>query len=127
MRKHPGGLFQLTLALAPKDAHLGLPGRRRRTRDLDDPEPTNQEDGDSEQSRRTGTTTRTTTTTTTATRDWNERDDPCKASYYRYAAEHRAARNLLASNIGLIAKRGAEGQTADRRDGARFRQAAWPA
>ena len=42
--------------------------------------------------------------------NWNERDDPCKASYYRYAPNIRAARNLLASNIGLIAKRAAKGK-----------------
>ena len=42
--------------------------------------------------------------------DWNERDDPCKAAYYRYGSNIRAARNLLASNIGLIAKRAQRGK-----------------
>ena len=42
--------------------------------------------------------------------NWNERDDPCKPSYYRYQPTTRAQRNLLASNIGLIAKRGAKGK-----------------
>src|SRR4030095_2455547 len=37
--------------------------------------------------------------------NWKDRDDPCKASYYRYTPGVRAQRNLLASNIGLIAKR----------------------
>jgi uncharacterized protein YfaS (alpha-2-macroglobulin family) len=42
--------------------------------------------------------------------NWNERDDPCKPAYYRYQGVVRASRNLLASNIGLIAKRGPKGK-----------------
>ena len=41
---------------------------------------------------------------------WNERDDPCKPAYYRYGSNIRDARNLLASNIGLIAKRAQRGK-----------------
>jgi len=36
---------------------------------------------------------------------WNERGDPCTSSYY--TRERWAMRNIIASNIGLIAKRGA--------------------
>ncbi len=36
--------------------------------------------------------------------DWNERDNPCHSAYY--TAERWASRDMLASNIGLIAKRG---------------------
>lgn len=35
---------------------------------------------------------------------WNERFDPCKSSYY--TKDRWAKRNIIASNIGLIAKRG---------------------
>jgi uncharacterized protein YfaS (alpha-2-macroglobulin family) len=35
---------------------------------------------------------------------WNERDNPCTDSYY--TTERWASRNLISSNIGLIAKRG---------------------
>ncbi len=35
---------------------------------------------------------------------WNDRDNPCTPSYY--TNERWASRNLIASNIGLIAKRG---------------------
>ncbi|HTD42136.1 MAG TPA: hypothetical protein VK671_16015, partial [Mucilaginibacter sp.] len=35
---------------------------------------------------------------------WNERFDPCKGSYY--TKDRWAKRNIIASNIGLIAKRG---------------------
>lgn len=33
--------------------------------------------------------------------DWNERDNPCSDSYYYY--EHFASRNVISSNIGLMA------------------------
>lgn len=37
---------------------------------------------------------------------WNERDDPCKKAYYH---DNRfASRNILASNIGIIAKKGTD-------------------
>ncbi|SEK93889.1 alpha-2-macroglobulin family protein [Parapedobacter koreensis] len=36
--------------------------------------------------------------------DWNERNNPCHPSYY--TTERWASRDMLASNIGLIAKRG---------------------
>ncbi|WP_257669866.1 alpha-2-macroglobulin family protein [Parapedobacter tibetensis] len=36
--------------------------------------------------------------------DWDERDDPCHSSYY--TTERWASRDMLASNIGLVAKRG---------------------
>ena len=36
--------------------------------------------------------------------DWDDKDDPCTSSYY--TNERWASRNLMASNIGLIVKRG---------------------
>src|SRR5690606_29736439 len=36
--------------------------------------------------------------------DWEQRDNPCHSSYY--TNERWASRDMLASNIGLIAKRG---------------------
>ncbi|MXV50454.1 hypothetical protein GS399_05670 [Pedobacter sp. HMF7647] len=40
--------------------------------------------------------------------NWDEREDPCSDSYY--TTERWASRNVLASNIGLITKRGNNGQ-----------------
>ncbi|MBS7563752.1 hypothetical protein KHS38_04995 [Mucilaginibacter sp. Bleaf8] len=37
---------------------------------------------------------------------WDERDNPCNTSYY--TKERWATRNIIASNIGLIAKRGSD-------------------
>jgi alpha-2-macroglobulin len=36
--------------------------------------------------------------------DWDERDNPCSDSYYRY--NRKVSRNILASNLGIIAKTG---------------------
>ena len=36
---------------------------------------------------------------------WNERDDPCTDSYYNYY-NRKVSRNILASNLGIIAKEG---------------------
>ncbi len=35
--------------------------------------------------------------------DWDERDDPCSDSYYNYYGR-KVSRNILASNLGIIAK-----------------------
>lgn len=36
--------------------------------------------------------------------DWEDRDDPCKEAYY--SPDRRQSRNILASNLGLMAKKG---------------------
>ncbi|HYJ40615.1 MAG TPA: MG2 domain-containing protein, partial [Steroidobacteraceae bacterium] len=103
--KHPGGLFQLTLSLAPADALYDCPGSTETA--SPEPDPASQDGND---------------TADYSNWDyyseeyyegeinWNERDDPCKPAYYRYGRNIRAARNLLASNIGLIAKRAQRGR-----------------
>jgi alpha-2-macroglobulin len=109
MRKHPGGLFQLRLSLSPKDALYDCSGQS--PDGVDDPEPASAEDADGYYSEENNSA-------------WNyyeeeyydgevvwaEREDPCKPAYYRYGQNIRAQRNLLASNIGLVAKRGAKGK-----------------
>jgi len=41
--------------------------------------------------------------------DWQQRDNPCNSAYY--TGERNISRNVIASDIGLIAKRGADGNT----------------
>jgi alpha-2-macroglobulin len=106
MKQHPGGLFHLKLSLAPPDALWDCPDDTARTEEApkDDPEVRNQEDGDTYdptnwdyfQEYFEGESI-----------DWNQRDNPCNGAYFRYGQNIRATRNLLASNLGLIAKRGA--------------------
>lgn len=39
--------------------------------------------------------------------DWSERNDPCSDSYYRFKS---VARNILSSDLGIIAKAGSDGE-----------------
>jgi hypothetical protein len=108
VQSNPGGLFQLTLSISPRDAVYDCPGRA--SSDAEAPEDTpalaNQEDGDRgyvenwDDEDYFGED---------AGIDWDQRDDPCTPAYYRYAQGTRSSRNLLASNIGLLAKRDAHG------------------
>ena len=41
--------------------------------------------------------------------DWEQRDNPCHTSYYR--GDRTVKRNVLASDLGLLAKRGGDGNT----------------
>lgn len=41
--------------------------------------------------------------------DWEQRDNPCHVSYYM--SNRDVARNVLASDLGLLAKRGSDGNT----------------
>ena len=41
--------------------------------------------------------------------DWEQRDNPCHTSYYR--PNRDVVRNVLASDLGLLAKRGDDGHT----------------
>ncbi len=41
--------------------------------------------------------------------DWRERDNPCNSSYY-YGSRRQVSKNILASDFGLLAKRGAKGE-----------------
>jgi uncharacterized protein YfaS (alpha-2-macroglobulin family) len=41
--------------------------------------------------------------------DWNQRDNPCNSSYY--TGDKNIRRNVLASDLGLLAKRGTDGNT----------------
>ena len=107
LRKYPRGMFQLKLQITPPDSDykcdtpLQAPNAAAPA-----PEPKNQEDGDSylqsnwdfvEQYYGGGG-------------EWDRRNDPCNIAYFRYADGVAAARNLLASNIGLLAKRDQRGQ-----------------
>ena len=106
--KHPGALFQLKLSLSQKDAQWDCPGGDK-DEELDDPVPANQEDGDDYESSNWDYYGEDYQYYDSSV-NWKERDDPCKSSYYHYQQGTRAARNLLASNIGLIAKRGPKGK-----------------
>lgn len=105
--KNPGGLFRLTVSIGRADSTYACPGTDAEEATMESPL-VNEEDfgqreasswdfaeqyyGEGEQE------------------GWHERENPCKKSYYRFSERTRAARNLLASNIGLLAKRDQNGK-----------------
>jgi hypothetical protein len=111
MRKHPGGMFQLILQLTPQDAayqceggtgeHGAAPAAEK------DPGLQDQEDGDQAQASNWDYAEE---YYDAGGNSWSHRADPCHAAYYMYGENVRAARNLIASNIGLLAKRDQHGR-----------------
>jgi len=41
---------------------------------------------------------------------WNDRENPCRDGFYQYGSQIKDQRNFIASNIGLIAKKGEDNQ-----------------
>ncbi len=107
LQSDPGGIFQLTLSIAPPDSTYRCPGMESDTARTTTSELANQEDGDLGEPSNWdyaedyfGTDVES---------DWRQRNNPCNPAYYRYSNGVRTARNLLASNIGLLAKRDQRG------------------
>ncbi len=108
VKSNPGGLFQLTLSIAPQDATYECPNKPASTGTApttvevpsqDDLYMVDSSYWDSAEEYFGAD----------AEIDWTQRHDPCAPAYYRYADGIRSSRNLLASNIGLVAKRDARG------------------
>lgn len=101
MRKYPGSLVRLNVSFARSDIVYDCPGLENAEQDVDAP-PRDAETGDEADASfwdyyedEFGS----------EEMNWNERDNPCKRAYYTYSRNIRASRNLLVSNLGLIAKR----------------------
>jgi uncharacterized protein YfaS (alpha-2-macroglobulin family) len=108
--KHPGALFQLTLSISSKDAVWDCPGGNENS-ELEDPQPVSAMDNDGYEASNWDYYNGEEYYGYDANVRWEDRDDPCKQAYYRFRQDFvRATRNLLASNIGLIAKRGPKGK-----------------
>lgn len=105
--KFPGGMFALALQITPRDSAYQCASAPDEEFDKTDAAPRSQEDGDQSQSSNwdyaedyydgEGN-------------DWSKRRDPCSAAYFRYSNDTKATRNVLASNIGLLAKRDQHGK-----------------
>ena len=105
--KHPGGLFRLTVSISRADASYACSGSEGETAAMESPLASEEDFAEreasswdfAEQYYGEG-----------ASEGWHQRENPCKNAYYRYSEQTRAARNLLASNIGLLAKRDQNGK-----------------
>ncbi len=110
MQKFPGGMFQLTLQVTPRDSAWQCDGRASGAAETDavvESGLKSQEDGDSWQSSNWDDYSN---DFDPQSNDWRRRGDPCAAAYYRYGENVSASRNLLASDIGLLAKRDPRGR-----------------
>jgi len=107
--RYPGSLFQLSLQLTPADSAYPCPAADEARRDVE-PQLRNQESGDVA----TPSPWDFTENYFGIAQDengvydyqaqWRDRGNPCKAAYYTFSPGTRAQRNVLASNIGLLAK-----------------------
>jgi hypothetical protein len=106
LKKHPGGLFRLTLSINRGNAMLACPGS-------DEEVPVTQEspyqDNEDLHVQETSGWDFAEDYYGVGDYSWQERHDPCKDSYYRYNNDTSSSRNFIASDIGLIAKRGEKG------------------
>lgn len=107
-KDHPGGLFRLTLSITRADSNYACPG--------DAPADTVAEPplaNDDDLSVKEASSWDYYEDYYGANNDgsnWSDRENPCKAAYYQHASGVRDARNFLASNIGLLAKRDQRGK-----------------
>ena len=112
-QKFPGGMFQLTLQIAPRDSNYKCDVVADELRTKADPAPRSQEDGDEVQASNWDNAEDyfgNDANGDNGGNRWAKRKDPCHAAYYQYGENVRATRNVLASNIGLLAKRDQHGK-----------------
>ncbi|NOT19658.1 MAG: hypothetical protein HOP24_05215 [Sideroxydans sp.] len=119
-QKHPGGLFRLTLSISKADSTYPCSSESTENIEIEAP-PANSDD----------LTEREASSwdyaedyyNSDGASNWQDRENPCTNAYYRFNANRnygyqennntysiRDERNFLASNIGLIAKRDAQGK-----------------
>jgi len=103
LRAHPGALFRLTLSITRADSTYSCPGEAPPASDEplvnhDDLDLTSASGWDGiDAYYQEGNA------------EWGEREDACNDAYFRHNPNVRTERNFLASNLGLIAKRGSDG------------------
>jgi len=105
--KHPGGLFRLTVSITRADSTYTCPGGADEAAPAA-PQPASADDLNEREASSWdyaeeyyGADGR---------EQWRSRENPCSNAYYRFAKGTRDARNFLASNIGMLAKRDQRGR-----------------
>ncbi|MDH4190807.1 MAG: MG2 domain-containing protein, partial [Betaproteobacteria bacterium] len=108
-KDNPGGMFRLVLSVNRAGSAFACPGAQQPEVAIVEPKLNNEDDHTNrdvsswdfaEQYFGVGDDKST----------WRDREDPCKNAYFRFGKGVRDARNLLASNIGLLAKRDQRGR-----------------
>jgi alpha-2-macroglobulin len=106
-KQHPRALVQLTLSIQRSDSTYECPGSTSDEADVEPPMP-DQDDNNTTEASNWDYAEEYFGATDGST--WNDRDNPCKDAYYQYTQGIKQARNFLASNIGLTAKRDQHGK-----------------
>jgi len=103
LKAHPGGLFRLTLSINRGNSSFTCPEDKKQLDVIKEKAYQSNDEyfdtsssgwGYAEDYYATGRI------------QWGDRDNPCKDAYFQYASGVTDSRNFLASNIGIIAKRG---------------------
>jgi uncharacterized protein YfaS (alpha-2-macroglobulin family) len=120
MQRYPGSMIQLTLQLTPANsAYFCGEDEQQRTMPAELPTPASQDSDNSRmqtpwqyEEEYLGVAEDEEEGGEDYDARWRDRDNPCKSAYYLfgYNSKVRAQRNLLASNLGLLAKSDAGGR-----------------
>ena len=105
MKKYPGGLLRLTLTVGREDLATACPARTAPTKqeELVDQDANDVKDDSNwdyvEEYYQVADGSQ-----------WSDRDNPCKDYYYASGQQTKDARNVLVSNLGLLAKKDQRGR-----------------
>jgi alpha-2-macroglobulin len=106
-QKHPGGLFRLVVSVNRADSTYECPGAAADAT-LAEPPIANEEDFNQREASSWDSAEE--YFGADGREEWNQRENPCSNAYFRFAPAVRDARNFLASNIGMVAKRDQTGR-----------------
>ncbi len=106
LQKHPGGLFRLTLSINRSNATYGCPQADLAVPVKKESPLKNYEDLYTEE--RSSWDYADEQYNSSSRYNWQDRNNPCKDSYYQYSSGVSDSRNFMASNLGLLAKSGSD-------------------
>jgi len=112
MGKYPGSMLEISLQLIPADSAYpcragGPPFMGRDSKPMPDPPLRDQDDGEQAGPSNWDYTEQ---YFGDDVNGWSHRDDPCNVAYFIYDNNVHTERNLITSNIGLLAKRDQHGK-----------------
>lgn len=107
LRKYPGGLFRLTLSINRGNSTFSCSKTENDTQPKKEDVLSNNEDLYVKESSGWGFADQYNSNNNS---NWRDRNNPCKDYYYSSNSGASSSRNFMASNIGLIAKRGQSGK-----------------
>jgi len=108
LRSHPGSLFRLTLSINRSNSTYACDDASRRVPSVKEDPYVNHNDLTTNEHSGWDYAEDYYGNENDDNSQWSERNDPCKDAYYHIGSNVSQSRNFIASNIGLIAKRGSD-------------------